>query len=435
MLFCLTVGAGYAQKEKKNNLETLQANKRFKNIDLFNKVLYLIEKNYYREVDQQKLISGAIKGMISSLDPHSSFLDEEIFKKMQEETSGEFGGLGIEVTQKDGTLIVITPIEDTPAFKAGILSGDKIVEIDGVATSGLLLEEAVERMRGELGSTIKLGISREGEKKILYFSLKRETIKLRPVKSELLNNEYLYLRLTNFQKDSAKYMIKAIKSAQKIIKKKKLKLSGVVFDLRSNPGGLLEEAVNVSSIFLSDGIIVSTEGRDQTSKEVRTVKNLGFKLKDTPLAILINGASASASEIVAGAIQDQKRGVIMGARSFGKGSVQTIAKVDDKQGVKLTIAQYMTPSGKKIQALGIKPDIELKNLGPNWSNSDRKNSFIREKDLRNHLTATIETDEEKRLRETRSDKIDDKSVALNDYQVQQAIKYLQGVNIYTKILK
>ena len=219
------------------------------------------------------------------------------------------------------------------------------------------------------------------------------------------------------------------------MKKNKVKLSGIVFDLRSNPGGLLEEAVNVSSIFLTEGVVVSTEGRDEVSKEVRTVKNLGFKVKEAPLAILINGASASASEIVAGAIQDQKRGIIMGARSFGKGSVQTIAKVDDKQGVKLTIAQYMTPSGKKIQALGIKPDIELKNLGPNWSSSDRKNSFIREKDLRNHLTATIETEEEKKLREAKIEEVVESEVALNDYQVQQAIKYLQGVNIYTNIIK
>lgn len=422
-------------EKKTQEKSDVKAKERFRNIDLFNKVLYLIEKNYYREVDQKKLIRGAIKGMISSLDPHSSFLDEEIFKKMQEETSGEFGGLGIEVTQKDGTLIVITPIEDTPAFKAGILSGDKIVEIDGVATSGLLLEEAVERMRGELGSDINLGIAREGEKKILYFTLKRETIKLRPVKSEVLQDKYLYLRLTNFQKDSAKFMIKAIKKAQKSLQKKNMNIEGVVFDLRSNPGGLLEEAVNVSSIFLNNGPVVSTEGRDQAAKDVRTVKNLGFKLDKTPLVILINGASASASEIVAGAIQDQKRGVIMGTRSFGKGSVQTIAKVDDKQGVKLTIAQYMTPSGKKIQALGINPDIKLKNLGPNWLSSDRKNSFIREKDLRNHLTATIETDDERKLRDTRVKEKEDKSLASSDYQVQQAVKYLQGVNIYSEMIK
>lgn len=425
-----------AEKNKKEEKKISEFSKtRFENIDLFNKVLYLIEKNYYREIDQKKLINGAIKGMISSLDPHSSFLDEEVFQKMQEETSGEFGGLGIEVTQKDGVLVVITPIEDTPAYKAGVLAGDRIVEIDGVSTSGLLLEEAVERMRGELGSSIKLGISRKDEKEILYFSLKRETIKLRPVKSELFENKFLYLRLTNFQKDSSKFLTKAIKKAQKSLKKKKLELKGIVFDLRSNPGGLLEEAVNVSSLFLNEGVVVSTEGRDDSVKDVKSVKKMGFKISDVPLVVLINGASASASEIVAGAIQDQKRGVIMGERSFGKGSVQTIAKVDSKQGVKLTIAQYMTPSGKKIQALGIKPDIELKNLGPNWLKSSRENRFIREKDLRNHLTATIETEDEKKLREKNKNPSREVKKMFKDFQVLQAIKYLEGVTIYSNILK
>ncbi len=435
-IMCALLNLGFASEEgvKKSDLNDFSKT-RFKNIDLFNKVLYLIEKNYYREIDQKKLINGAIKGMISSLDPHSSFLDEEVFQKMQEETSGEFGGLGIEVTQKDGVLVVITPIEDTPAFKAGVLAGDRIVEIDGVSTSGLLLEEAVERMRGELGSTIKLGISRENEKEILYFSLKRETIKLKPVKSEIFENRFLYLRLTNFQKDSGKYLSKAIKKAQKKLKSKKLKLKGIVFDLRSNPGGLLEEAVNVSSLFLQEGVVVSTEGRDDSVKDIKSVKKMGFKVPDIPLVVLINGASASASEIVAGAIQDQKRGIIMGERSFGKGSVQTIAKVDEKQGVKLTIAQYMTPSGKKIQALGIKPDIELKNLGPNWLKANRQNRYIREKDLRNHLTATIETEDEKKLREKNKRSRKKTKKMFQDFQVLQAMKYLEGVTIYSNILK
>ncbi len=419
-------------------VKSTEQNSRFVNIDLFNKVLYLIEKNYYREVDQKKLLNGAIKGMVSSLDPHSSFLDEEVFKKMQEETSGEFGGLGIEVTQKDGVLIVITPIEDTPAYKAGIKSGDKIIEIDGSPTSGLLLEEAVEKMRGELGSSIVLGISRKGEKEILSFKLKRETIKLRPVKSELLEDEFLYLRLTNFQKNSAKFISNVISKMNKKLSKKKLKIKGIIFDLRSNPGGLLEEAINVSSIFLKEGVVVSTEGRDPSVRDIRYVKKSGFKELEVPLIVLINGASASASEIVAGAIQDQKRGLIMGTRSFGKGSVQTIAKVDDKQGIKLTIAQYMTPSGKKIQALGINPDLKIKNLNSSWVNSTRKGDFIREKDLRNHLTATIETEEEKNLRSldknSEGDGSKDNSI-LKDYQVVQALKYLQGVDLYSKIIK
>lgn len=325
---------------------------RFEKLELFNKVLYLIESQYYRPVDTEKLIEGAIKGMMNTLDPHSTFLDEKVFSKMQEDTQGEFGGLGIEVSQKDGVLVVITPIDDTPAFKAGIKAGDKIVEINHESTLGLTLEEAVDKMRGKPGSKITVGVSREGVEGIKRFDLKRKAIKISAVKHEILEDNYAYVRLTQFQKDAGSGIAKALKQMEK---KTKNGIKGIVLDLRSNPGGLLDEAVNVSSVFLRDGIVVSTESRDPKQKDIRYVKKTGFKELKKPLAVLINGASASASEIVAGALQDHKRAIVMGSQSFGKGSVQSIAKIDDKQGVKLTIAQYMTPKDRKIQAVGIKP--------------------------------------------------------------------------------
>lgn len=437
----------FAAKSKK-------AKSRFEKLELFNKVLFLVESQYYRDVDTEKLIQGAIRGMMNTLDPHSAFLDEDVFSKMQEDTKGEFGGLGIEVTQKDGVLIIITPIEDTPAYRAGLKAGDRIVEINNESTVGITLEEAVERMRGELNQKIHMGIAREGEDKIKHFSIKREIIKIRSVKSSLIEKKYSHIRLVQFQKNSGADIRKAILKHRK----KNKNLAGIVLDLRANPGGLLEEAVNVSSIFLKDGIVVSTEGRDPKQKEIRYVKKTGHKELDIPVVVLINGASASASEIVAGALQDSKRAIIMGTQSFGKGSVQTVAKIDKVQGVKLTIAQYMTPSGRKIQAVGIKPDIEVTDFEGKWVDDNKVESrFIREKDLRNHLTATIETADEKkrRLKEEKEERKmrkkrladlkkkkanakkgkgkDDMFKKYNpkeDYQVMQAVKYLKGFKLF-----
>lgn len=427
---------------------------RFEKLELFNKILYLIESQYYREVDTSKLIEGAIKGMMQTLDPHSAFLDQDVFTKMQEDTSGEFGGLGIEVSQKDGIIVVITPIDDTPAYRAGIKAGDKIVEIDHEATIGMTLEEAVDRMRGKSNSKISVGIVRDGVEGIKTFDLKREVIKIRAVKSELLQDEFIWVRLTQFQKDAGKEIAEAIQKERKRAKKK---IRGIILDLRSNPGGLLEEAVDVSSIFLKDGVVVSTEGRDPKNKEIKYVRKSGYKELDVPMAVLINGASASASEIVAGALQDHKRAVIVGAQSFGKGSVQTVAKVDDTQGVKLTIAQYMTPNSRKIQALGITPDVFVDEFEGEWTASNGQDSrYIREADLRNHLTATIETPEEKKQREKneheermarikRREEARRKKTETNkeetpkpydvkqDYQVGQAINYLRAFEVFHKI--
>lgn len=430
---------------------------RFEKLELFNKILYLIESQYYREVDTEKLIEGAIKGMMGTLDPHSAFLDKEVFAKMQEDTSGEFGGLGIEVSQKDGIIVVITPIDDTPAYRAGIKAGDKIVEIDHEPTIGMTLEEAVDHMRGKANSKIAVGIVRAGVEGIKTYDLKREVIKVKAVKSELLQDEFIWVRLTQFQKDAGKEIAEAIKKERKGAKKK---IRGIVLDLRSNPGGLLEEAVDVCSIFLKDGVVVSTEGRDPKNKEIKYVRKSGYKEVDVPMAVLINGASASASEIVAGCLQDQKRAVIVGTQSFGKGSVQTVAKVDDTQGVKLTIAQYMTPNSRKIQAVGITPDVWVDEYEGEWVAQGKNESrYIRESDLRNHLTATIETPDEKKVREQREheerlerarrreearrarkskDKTDDEPRAYDvkqDYQVSQAINYLRSFEVFRKMEK
>lgn len=425
---------------------------RFEELEVFNKVLFLIESQYYRQVSTKKLVEGALKGMMDTLDPHSAYLNEEVFHKIQEDTRGEFGGLGVEVTQKDGVIVVVTPIEDSPAFKAGIKPGDKIVEINYESTLGLTLDQAIDRMKGEIGDKVNIGVSRVGKPGITRFELVREKIKVSAVKSKVLEDHYAYIRLIQFQQDSGEQVSEAIKKAKK---KTKGKLKGIVLDLRSNPGGLLDEAVNISSLFLKSGVIVSTQGRDQEEKDIRYVKKGGYKELELPIVVLINSSSASASEIVAGALQDQKRAIIMGTPSFGKGTVQSVAKIDDKRGVKLTIAQYMTPSGRRIQALGIEPDVVVENIDMDeFEKTKLKRKSIREKDLRNHLTATIETQEEKEQRiaqekEERRQRIleleqkkkkgkkkqsDDDFNPSRDYQVIQAIKYLKSMPVLKKVI-
>ena len=438
-------------KEKSSPSPKSAENKsRFEQLELFNKVLHLVETQYYRPVSTEKLIEGALKGMMDTLDPHSAFLNKDFFEKMQNDTQGEFGGLGLEVTQREGVIYVITPIDDTPAFRAGILPKDKLVEINHEPIVGVALEQAIEKMRGKIGEKIHLGIVREGVDGVKHFNLKRELIKVKPVKAEMVKDQFIYMRLTQFQKRSAESLEEALKNFKS---KNKTQVEGIILDLRSNPGGLLDQAVDVSSIFLKEGIVVSTEARDPQNKDIRYVKKSGYKDLTTPMVVLINGASASASEIVAGALQDYKRAVIMGSQSFGKGSVQTVAQLDKETGVKLTIAQYMTPKNRKIQAVGIFPDVTVEEVDQDAFEKDLKEDrYIREKDLRNHLTATIESESEKKQRqaqekEDRLSKIQEvakrktkkkenedeifKNYKPNeDYQVLQAVRYLQGFNVF-----
>lgn len=441
---------------QKSSAPQITENKsRFEQLELFNKVLHLVETQYYRPVSTEKLIEGALKGMMDTLDPHSSFLNKEYFEKMQNDTKGEFGGLGLEVSQKDGVIYIINPIEDTPAFRAGLKPRDRIVEINHEPIVGMGLEQVVEKMRGKIGEKINLGIVRESVDGVKQFSMKREVIKIKPVKYELISESYAFIRLSQFQKHSTSSVVEAL---TKLKKQSKGELKGIVLDLRSNPGGLLDQAVDISSLFLSDGIVVSTEARDPQNKEIRYVKKSGFKDLSTPMIVLINGSSASASEIVAGALQDHKRAVIMGSQSFGKGSVQTVAQLDKLTGVKLTIAQYMTPSDKKIQAVGIIPDVKIFEIDQDaFDKSLKEDRFLREKDLRNHLTATIETAEEKKERleqeqidrKARVEALENKKKIANiekedifksfnpkdDYQVLQAIKYLKSFESFEKTKK
>ena len=426
---------------------------RFEQLELFNKVLHLIETQYYRPVSTEKLVEGALKGMMETLDPHSAFLNKDFFEKMQNDTAGEFGGLGLEVTQKDGVIYIVTPIDDTPAFRAGIKPKDRIVEINHEPIVGMTLDQVIEKMRGKVGEKILLGILREGEDGVKQFSLQRELIKVKPVKFELIQDKFAYIRLTQFQKRSAESIEEAMKKMKGQVKGG---LGGIILDLRSNPGGLLDQAVDVSSLFLKEGIVVTTEARDPQNKDIRYVKKSGFKDLDTPMIVLINGASASASEIVAGALQDYGRAIIMGSLSFGKGSVQTVAQVDKQTGVKLTIAQYMTPKNRKIQAIVITPDVTIEEMNQaDFEKGLKEDRYIREKDLKGHLTATIETPEEKTLREanerkeraervkqleTRRNEAKNKNKkeddifktyqAAEDYQVLQAVRYLQGFRVF-----
>src|SRR5512137_1847908 len=331
----------------------------YDSIELFTDVLKIVQKNYVEEVDTKKLIYGAINGMLASLDPHSSFMSPESYKEMKIDTKGAFGGLGIEISIKDGILTVISPIEDTPAFKAGIKAGDQILKIDDKFTKDLSIMDAVKRMRGQKGTKVTLTIMREGFEKPKEFPLVRDTIQVKSVKYKTLDEGFGYIRIAQFQEKTDDDLVKAF---QDLKQKNNGKLRGLVLDLRNDPGGLLDQAVRVADHFLDEGqLIVYTEGREKDSK-MRFVARKGSKEAHYPIVLLINGGSASASEIVAGALQDHKRAVVMGTQSFGKGSVQTIIPLSDNSGLRLTTARYYTPNGRSIQAKGITPDIVVERM-------------------------------------------------------------------------
>jgi carboxyl-terminal processing protease len=326
----------------------------YKELRLFRQVMGIVQKNYVKDVSDKELIQGAINGMLQSLDPHSSFLTEEMFKELQVETKGEFGGLGIEITLENGVLTVVSPIEDTPAFKAGLKAGDKIIKINGESTKNITLLKAVKQMRGHKGTKVTVTVMRDGWRKFKDFTITRDTIKVDSVKKESIEPAYPYIRIVNFQESTDDHLAKAIKDFGE-----DERIKGLILDLRNNPGGLLDQAVKVSNMFLDKGLIVYTDGRAKDQRmEFRA--NTSGKHYKFPIAVLINEGSASASEIVAGALQDHDRALVLGTKSFGKASVQTIIPMENGTGLRLTTAYYYTPKGRHIQKTGIHPDVDLK---------------------------------------------------------------------------
>ena len=395
---------------------------KYKYLDLFGQVFDRVRSSYVEEVTDQELIEKAIDGMLSGLDPHSGFMNEEVFQEMQMDTEGKFGGLGIEITMEEGFVKVIAPIEDTPAYDAGVLAGDYIIQIDETPVFGLTLNEAVELMRGKKGEPIVITISRANTEPF-EIEIIRDYIKIRSVKSEVLNN-IGYLRITSFNEQTESGLLNAIKKIEQ-----ENKIKGYVLDVRSNPGGLLTQAVKVTDIFLERGEIVSTRGRDK--KDIRRYRaKKSDRTNGKPLVVIIDGGSASASEIVAGALQDHKRAIIIGTQSFGKGSVQTIipfqvSNSDNLTGIRLTTARYYTPSGESIQGKGIVPDIIIEQ-GEFESFNYRRFS---ESDLKDSLDKNNEEDVEENADNELSEF--EKRLEL-DYQLRRAFDLVQGVSLFNE---
>ncbi len=394
----------------------------------FTEVFSRIKADYVEPVEDKKLLEDAVQGMLAGLDPHSAYLDAESFKDMRVETEGQFGGLGIEVTMENGFVKVVTPIEDTPAARAGIKTGDLVIRLDEKAVKGLTLTEAVRLMRGKPGSDITLTVVREGASKPLKITLTRAVIKIQSVKSRLLESGFGYVRVTQFQAGTDKGLADAIK---KLNAENKAPLRGMILDLRNNPGGVLNAAVGISDAFLDKGLIVYTEGRVADSK-MKLTATPGDLLNGAPLVVLINGGSASASEIVAGALQDHKRAVIMGTKSFGKGSVQTIMPISNGGALKITTARYYTPSGRSIQASGIVPDIVAEEAKITKSEAGDR---LREADLARHLENNLNNDEVVKPRDEpkKDDKKKDDTGKVSppeDYQLQEALNLLKGISFF-----
>jgi len=405
----------------------------YESIELFTDVMAIIKKSYVEDVDTKKLVYGAINGMLSSLDPHSSFMPPDTYKEMKIDTKGAFGGLGIEISIKEGVLTVISPIEDTPAFKAGIKAGDMILKIDEKFTKDLNINDAVKRMRGQKGSKVILTIMREGFEKPKEFPIVRDIIQVKSVRFHLMPGGYGYVRIAQFQEKTDEDLSKALKSMKEEYKGE---LKGLVLDMRNDPGGLLDQAVKVADHFVPEGqMIVYTEGREKDSKMQFTAKK-GSKEAGYPIVVVINGGSASASEIVAGALQDHKRAIILGTQSFGKGSVQTIIPLSDDSGLRLTTARYYTPKGRSIQAKGITPDIMVEAVELPKTTAKKDSLHLREKDLENHFETEDKTGAGAAKKdEKKSEKKDDATEKVpsklednlkTDYQVLRALDLLKG---------
>ncbi|VAW62926.1 Carboxyl-terminal protease [hydrothermal vent metagenome] len=414
----------FAESAKQN--ESKEENLPLEQLRNFSDIFARIKTDYVKQVSDKELLENAIRGMLAGLDPHSTYLDPEEYKELRIGTTGQFGGLGIQVGLEDGFVKVISPIDDTPAYKAGIKAGDLIIRLNDKPVKDMNLNDAVKLMRGKPGTKIELGIIRKGSDEPIKFTLKRAIIKVKSVKSYLLEPGFGYVRVSTFQSRTAEHLSEAIK---KLEKESETPLSGLILDLRNNPGGLLNAAADVSDLFIEKGKLVYTQGRTDNSYFEFTAKPNDI-LKKAPMVVLINGGSASASEIVAGALQDHNRAVVMGEKSFGKGSVQTIQELRNGGAVKFTTARYFTPSGRSIQAEGIVPDIDLKNIQMT-ATQEHGLKQLKEADLSGHISNP--NGKTKKQKISKNKKSDEMAAKLNkDYKIHEALNLLKGLHILSK---
>jgi carboxyl-terminal processing protease len=419
----LALGSWSTLRAKTNAVENPDV---YQYLKVFSDVMSIVQDNYVEKVDQKKLVYGAINGMLRELDPHSSFLKPDDYKELQIETKGKFGGLGIEITIRDNILTVVSPLEDTPADKAGILANDQILKIDDQPTQDMSLMDAVQKMRGAKGTKVKLTIFRKGERKPLDFDVVRDIISIQSVKSRSLEPGFGYVRISSFQSGTSSDLRKALDQ----LETENPGMQGLILDLRNDPGGLLDQAVEVSDEFLDEGLIVYTGGRLESQK-MRFEAHKNSKPHSYPVVVLVNSGSASASEIVAGALQDQKRAIIMGEQTFGKGSVQTVIPLNDGSALRLTTSLYYTPSGRSIQAKGISPDIVVKKETPKAEENNPGDDTlrIREKDLPRHMeNQKIDNPNKQEVSQADSKKLVDQ-----DNQVRRALDLLKGYKIMAQM--
>ncbi len=431
MLLCVGVGFSLSGQAVTNVLAL--AKSEYETIETFTNILAIVRKNYVDNVKTKDLILGAIEGMLNSLDPHSAYLTPDVYKELQMETQGKFGGLGIEITVRHGVLTVVSPIEDTPAFNVGIEAGDMIIKIENEFTKDMTLMQAVKKMRGERGTKITISVKREGESKLLDFTIVRDTIRIRSVRYRAIEDQYAYLRVAQFQQQTNRDLRKAIQE----LNDKAGGIKGLVLDLRNNPGGLLTQAVEVTDLFLDSGLIVYTEGRLDHQKQKFFAHKRG-SWTEFPMVVLVNSGSASASEIVAGAMQDHKRAIVLGTKTFGKGSVQTILPLDDHSALRLTTARYFTPKGRSIQAKGIVPDIIMENPTRQEVQAKKRRSRVREENLRGHLENKEDQNTPEATKETKEKKSDLRRKVgdiENDPQLRRALELLKGWEVFKQLVE
>ena len=396
----------------------------YKNLKTFNEVLDMVQKNYVEEVDSRKLLEGAINGMMKSLDPHSTYMTAEMYKDLEAETRGSFGGIGIEITIKKDVLTVVSPVEDTPAYNAGIKAGDHIIQIDGKSTKDITIMEAVKKLRGPKDTKVTVTIMREDMTKPKDFVITRSIIKIKSVKSKIYDDHIGYIRVSSFQERTADDLKKELRD----IKAKNGVLEGIILDLRNNPGGLLNQAVSVADVFLKSGVIVTTKGRTRNMETKSVAKDDGDE-PACPIIAMVNEGTASAAEIVSGALQDNGRALVLGTNTFGKGSVQTVIPLEEGSALKLTTAQYYTPSGRSIQAEGIKPDIIIKYIRPP-EEREMTDDFIRERDLKGHIKSKKENDTNKNEGAKK-----EQDILMQDNQLKSALDIIKSWDIMKKNLK